>query len=89
MSTEPGKLIGTKLSFQMNHASMCEAMMATFVFDAIPVNGAFQSTLSNHIVAFHLEFLIWGVVLYHGRSNLLQIEGNLNSNKYVCEGLQP
>ncbi|GFU75057.1 HTH_Tnp_Tc3_2 domain-containing protein [Trichonephila clavipes] len=51
MSTEPGKLIGTKLSFQMNHVSICGTMMATFVLDAMPVNAAFQSALSNDIVA--------------------------------------
>ncbi|GFU49750.1 transposable element Tcb2 transposase [Trichonephila clavipes] len=51
MSTEPGKLIGTKLSFQMNHASISGAMMAAFVSDALPVNAAFQSALSNDIVA--------------------------------------
>ncbi|PRD18896.1 UNVERIFIED_CONTAM: Transposable element Tcb2 transposase [Trichonephila clavipes] len=41
-STEPGKLIGTKLSFQMNHASVCRNMMAAFVFVAMSVNAAFQ-----------------------------------------------
>ncbi|GFV98713.1 transposable element Tc1 transposase [Trichonephila clavipes] len=46
MSTESGKLIGTKLSFQ-------------------------------------------GVISYHGRSYLLRIEGNLNSNRYIHEVLQP
>ncbi|GFW01231.1 uncharacterized protein TNCV_4514301 [Trichonephila clavipes] len=51
MSTEPGKLIGIKLSFQMNHASICGTMMVTFVLDAMPVNAAFQSALSNDIVA--------------------------------------
>ncbi|GFX16724.1 uncharacterized protein TNCV_4187001 [Trichonephila clavipes] len=40
ISTEPGKLIGTKLSFQMNHASICGAMMAAFMLDAMPVNTA-------------------------------------------------
>ncbi|GFV19457.1 tyrosine-protein kinase Shark [Trichonephila clavipes] len=43
MSTEPGQLIGTKLSFQMNHASICGTMMAAFVLDATTVNAAFQS----------------------------------------------
>ncbi|GFV32284.1 transposable element Tcb2 transposase [Trichonephila clavipes] len=43
MSTESGKLISTKLSFQMNHASICGTMMAAFVLDAIQVNAAFQS----------------------------------------------
>ncbi|PRD31644.1 UNVERIFIED_CONTAM: hypothetical protein NCL1_22998 [Trichonephila clavipes] len=33
--------------------------------------------------------MVWGVVSYHGRSNLLRIEGNLNSNRYVREVLQP
>ncbi|GFS72714.1 transposable element Tc1 transposase [Trichonephila clavipes] len=30
-----------------------------------------------------------GVISYHGRSNLLGIEGNLNSDRYVREVLQP
>ncbi|GFX75476.1 transposable element Tc1 transposase [Trichonephila clavipes] len=33
--------------------------------------------------------MVWGMISYHGRSNLLQIEGNLNSNRYVREVLQP
>ncbi|GFU76613.1 hypothetical protein TNCV_1272621 [Trichonephila clavipes] len=32
--------------------------------------------------------MVWGVISYHGRSNLLRIEGNLNSNRYVHEVLQ-
>ncbi|GFX87173.1 uncharacterized protein TNCV_2059441 [Trichonephila clavipes] len=51
MSTEPGKLIGTKLSFQMNHASICGTMKATFVLDAMLLNAALQSVLSNDIGA--------------------------------------
>ncbi|GFV33587.1 transposable element Tcb2 transposase [Trichonephila clavipes] len=43
MSTEPSKLISTKLSFQRNLASICGTMMAAFVFHAVPVNAAFQS----------------------------------------------
>ncbi|GFT59901.1 transposable element Tc1 transposase [Trichonephila clavipes] len=31
----------------------------------------------------------WGAISYPGRSNLLRIEGNLNSNRYVREVLQP
>ncbi|GFX29849.1 uncharacterized protein TNCV_4749781 [Trichonephila clavipes] len=49
MSTEPGKLIDTKLSFQMNHTSICWIMMAAFVLDAMPMNAAFQSVLSNDV----------------------------------------
>lgn len=33
--------------------------------------------------------MVWGAISYHGRSNLLRIEGNLNSNRYVREVLQP
>ncbi|GFV96075.1 transposable element Tcb1 transposase [Trichonephila clavipes] len=55
MSTEPGNLIVTKLSFQMNHASLCGTVMDAFVLNAIPVNVAFQSPLSNDIVTQHLE----------------------------------
>ena len=55
MSTEPGKLIGTKLSFQMNHVSICWTMMAVFVLDAMPENSAFQSVLLNDIVIEHLN----------------------------------
>ncbi|GFX40465.1 uncharacterized protein TNCV_1412751 [Trichonephila clavipes] len=51
MSSEPGQLIGTKLSFQMDHASICGTIMAAFVLDAMLVNTAFQSALSNDIVA--------------------------------------
>ncbi|GFS97945.1 uncharacterized protein TNCV_2018831 [Trichonephila clavipes] len=51
MSTEPGKLISTKLSFQMNYASICWTMMAAFVLDVMPVNAVFQSALSNDRVA--------------------------------------
>ncbi|GFU70294.1 transposable element Tcb2 transposase [Trichonephila clavipes] len=36
MIAEPGKLIGTKLSFLMNHDSICTAMMAAFVLDGEP-----------------------------------------------------
>ncbi|GFX34585.1 hypothetical protein TNCV_3658231 [Trichonephila clavipes] len=50
MITEPDKLIDTKLSFQMNQASICGTMMDAFVLEAMPVNAAFQSALSNYIV---------------------------------------
>ncbi|GFV75172.1 hypothetical protein TNCV_3190211 [Trichonephila clavipes] len=33
--------------------------------------------------------MVWGAISYHGRSNLLLIEGNLNSIRYVSEVLQP
>ncbi|GFX59023.1 HTH_Tnp_Tc3_2 domain-containing protein [Trichonephila clavipes] len=40
-----------QVAFQMNHASICGTSMATFVLDAMAGNAAFQSELSNDIVA--------------------------------------
>ncbi|GFU63418.1 transposable element Tcb2 transposase [Trichonephila clavipes] len=77
MVTEPGN---TKLYFQMNHASIWETMTAAFVLDAMPENAAFQSALLNDMVA---------AISFYGRSNLLRFVGNLNSNRYVHEVLQP
>ena len=55
MSTELGKLICTKQSFQMNHALVCGTMMAAFLLDTLPVNAAFQSALMYDTVAEHPE----------------------------------
>ncbi|GFW30990.1 transposable element Tcb1 transposase [Trichonephila clavipes] len=33
--------------------------------------------------------MVWDAISYHGRSNFLRIEGNLNSSRYVREDLQP
>ncbi|GFX01572.1 transposable element Tc1 transposase [Trichonephila clavipes] len=33
--------------------------------------------------------MVWDAISYHGRSNLLRIEGNLNSNRYVREVQHP
>ncbi|GFS81807.1 uncharacterized protein TNCV_1544451 [Trichonephila clavipes] len=91
MSAEPDKPIDTKLSFQMNHASICGSMMTTFVLDAMTVNAAFQSVLSDntHTSGLKPGVMVCGAISYHGRSNLLRIEGNLKINKYVREVLQP
>ncbi|GFW11546.1 uncharacterized protein TNCV_3810651 [Trichonephila clavipes] len=86
MSTEPGKLIGIKLSFQVNHASI---RMATFVLDAMPVSAAFQSVLSNNTRDLTPGVMVSGAISYQGRSNLIQIVGNHNSNRYVREVLLP
>ena len=55
ISTEPGKLIATKLSFQMNHATIWGTMMVVVVLNAMMVNAAFENALSNHIMAEHPE----------------------------------
>ena len=68
MSKEPGKLICTKLSFQINHASVLGTTMAALVLDAMSVNAdAYQSALSNDIVAeyqelwFGSDFISWTI----------------------------
>ncbi|GFY01780.1 uncharacterized protein TNCV_1467721 [Trichonephila clavipes] len=34
------------------------------------------------------EVIVWGAISYHGRPNLLRIEDNRNSNRYVRKVLQ-
>ncbi|GFV57869.1 transposable element Tcb2 transposase [Trichonephila clavipes] len=43
------ELIGIKLTFPMNHVSIWGTMMAAFMVDAMPVNAAFLSALSDDI----------------------------------------
>ncbi|GFX79754.1 transposable element Tc1 transposase [Trichonephila clavipes] len=33
--------------------------------------------------------MVWDAISYHGRSNMLRIEGNLDSNRYIHEVQQP
>ncbi|GFT95754.1 hypothetical protein TNCV_311171 [Trichonephila clavipes] len=44
------QVVWNQFVFEMNHASICGDMMTAFVLDAMPVNAAFQSVLSNDIV---------------------------------------
>ena len=55
MSAESDKLIGTKLSFFMNHASICRTMEGAFVLDATPFNAVFKNVLSKDIGVENLE----------------------------------
>ena len=54
-STEPGKMIGTKMSFQVNYSSVCGTIVAAIVLDAMPVNDILHNALSNDKVAECLE----------------------------------
>ena len=87
MSTEPGILIDIKLSFQINHVSVCKAMMFDFVLEVMPVNSAVQTALSNDIMAEYPE--LWSGVRFCIMYHPTLIEYNLNSNRYVSEVLQP
>lgn len=33
--------------------------------------------------------MVWGAISYHGRSRLIRIDGNLNSDRYIREVVQP
>ncbi|GFU34170.1 uncharacterized protein TNCV_3199621 [Trichonephila clavipes] len=80
-------MIGIKLSFQMNNASICGTIIA-----AIRVRRyarCFPECVIERHSALTLGVMDWGVISYHGRSNLLLIEVNLNSNRYVHKVLHP
>ncbi|GFV64209.1 uncharacterized protein TNCV_1807071 [Trichonephila clavipes] len=52
-----------------------------------------ERCLSECVIERHSDLtpgvMVWGGISYHGRSNLLRNEGNLNSNSYVREVLPP
>ncbi|GFX53848.1 transposable element Tcb1 transposase [Trichonephila clavipes] len=54
---------------------------------------AVERFLPKRIIKRHscltFEFMVWEAISYHGRSNLLRFEGNLNSHRYVREVLLP
>ncbi|GFU42750.1 transposable element Tc1 transposase [Trichonephila clavipes] len=89
MSTEPCKQIGTKLSFQMNPASVCGDHNGRIRVRRY----AGKCCLSECIIERHSDLtpgvMVWGAISNHGQSDLLRIEGNLNSNRNVREVLQP
>ena len=87
MSTEPGKVIDTKLSFQLNHISKLRDHEGL-----VPVRCyAGQCCLSERVIERQScrtpGVMIWCANSHHGQSNLLQIKGNLTSNRYVHEVL--
>ena len=89
MSIEPGKLIGTKLSYLMNHASFLWNHDGRF-----PVRHyGGQRCLPEYIIELHSSQIpidmVWGVTSYYRWSNLSWNMGNLNSNRHVREVLQP
>ncbi|GFS99370.1 uncharacterized protein TNCV_1601751 [Trichonephila clavipes] len=88
MSTTPGQLIDTKLSFQMNHASICGTMKTAFLLDAMGERCRLPDCVIERHSVLTSRVMVWGVIFYHGRSNLLLIEGYLISNRYVREVLQ-
>ncbi|GFT75712.1 hypothetical protein TNCV_3125131 [Trichonephila clavipes] len=54
---------------------------------------AHERCLPEHVIERHSGLtpgvMVWIVISYHGRSNLLRVKGYLNSNRFVCEMLQP
>ncbi|GFV87981.1 hypothetical protein TNCV_782611 [Trichonephila clavipes] len=62
MNVEPGGLIGNALSFLKNPSVISKSMMEALMLDAVAVNAAFQSALSNVIVA-ELRVIVWDAVI--------------------------
>ncbi|GFV97843.1 HTH_Tnp_Tc3_2 domain-containing protein [Trichonephila clavipes] len=48
-----------------------------------------ESVIEWHSGLTTPDVTVWGATSYHEQSNLMQIEDNLNSNKYVRDVLQP
>ncbi|GFV62948.1 hypothetical protein TNCV_4410121 [Trichonephila clavipes] len=62
MSTEPAKLIGINLPFQMNHASICDTMIAAFASATMPHDNArphVAKTVRDICSAQHMQLLPW------------------------------
>ncbi|GFW23148.1 transposable element Tc1 transposase [Trichonephila clavipes] len=62
LSTEPGKVNGTKLRFQMNHASICGTIRVR--------RYAGERCLPECVIERHSDLtfgvMVWGVISYHG-----------------------
>ncbi|GFW11569.1 uncharacterized protein TNCV_3810881 [Trichonephila clavipes] len=87
MSTELGKLIGIKLSFQMNHASICGNHDGRISVRC----SAGERCLLECVIEWHScltpRIMVWDAILYPERCNLLRVEGDLNRNRSVREVL--
>ena len=64
-------------------------MMATYVFDASLVSAIWEPAFFSKHRGPTPSVMFWGAIGYNMRSHLLRIEGNLNSNHYIREVLQP
>ncbi|GFW42767.1 transposable element Tc1 transposase [Trichonephila clavipes] len=83
----PQQLLDNVVQSMINRAPICRNMMAALTLDALPVNVAFQSALSNDIVSKHRELEFGG--RFRIMDDPIFYEGNLNSNMYVREVQQP
>ncbi|GFW42256.1 hypothetical protein TNCV_1207111 [Trichonephila clavipes] len=66
INTEPGRLIGNKLSFLMNPALICGTMMAAFFLDAMPVNTVLPECFIECHSGRSPGVVVWRAILYHG-----------------------
>ncbi|GFV62019.1 HTH_Tnp_Tc3_2 domain-containing protein [Trichonephila clavipes] len=83
MSTQPDKLIDTKLSFQINYASICDrdAHIRVRRSDG---ERCLPGCVIKRNSGLTLGVMVWGVTLYHGRANLLRIEGGRIIGRLEC-----
>ena len=87
MRTEPGNLIGTKLSFQTKQAFNLQDHDGRVRVRRYHGQRCLPECVIEHR-GLTPKVMVWGAISYHGRFNLLRIEGNHYSNRYVCEVLQ-
>ncbi|GFS76623.1 transposable element Tcb2 transposase [Trichonephila clavipes] len=78
MSTDPGKLIGTKLSFQRNHASIWDHDGRIHVRRSLPKGVIEQRS------GLTPEVMVWGAIFCHGRSNCYELKQD-NARPHVAE----
>ncbi|GFV95958.1 uncharacterized protein TNCV_2096271 [Trichonephila clavipes] len=88
MNTDPGKLIGTKLFLHKSRFSLGGHDGRIHVRRYVGERCLPECVFEQHI-DLTPGVTASSVISYHGRSILLRIEGNLNSNGYVREVLQP
>ncbi|GFU72656.1 transposable element Tc1 transposase [Trichonephila clavipes] len=88
MSTQPGKLIGNKCFLDESRFKLWNHDGRIRV-----IRYAGELCFSECVIERHSDLtpavIVWGAISYHERSNLLRIEGNLKSNRYVVEVRQP
>ena len=63
--------------------------MTACVFDTTLVNTILRACILKQYRGPNPSVMVWGAIGYNMQSRLLRIEGNLNSNCYIMEVLQP
>lgn len=79
--------IGIYSSFPKNPILILGTVMGASELDAEPVNVTFPGMSSD--TGRERSVIVCSAIEYHGQSHQVRIVGNLNSNRYVRDVLQP